>query len=402
MNDKKNFIWNFLGLSINSFNSLFFLIIINRINGGVDAGVFTYAFSLIGLIFYIGLFYTRAFQISNNKITNKEYIVHRSINCTLMVITTLVLCVIFNYDFYKSSIIILIGLYRMLEAFADVFYGILQSKDELYKAGRSMFFKGIIGILLFGIVDYITKDVRLACMSLVIVNLLGVIFYDILNSKKYITNEFKKESLKLIYRLSYPIFIYSFLNIYLVNATKYTLDFYDSAEIQNIFGIILMPGTVLSLCCQYILNPYLLKFNNYKDKKDYKSFNQLLFRIVFVIFGLGILAEVCAFLIGIPLLNFIYNIELSEYKLMLLVILIGATAYAIVGIFTALLTVLGKNTMQMFIYVISSIFAFIVSLVLVQSFNILGASIGYTLIMLLLLILYVIYYKYTLNKLDKE
>ena len=36
-NLKKNVIWNTLGLTFNSFNSLFFLIIINRING-IDDG----------------------------------------------------------------------------------------------------------------------------------------------------------------------------------------------------------------------------------------------------------------------------------------------------------------------------------------------------------------------------
>ena len=73
MNNKKNFIWNFLGLSINSFNSLFFLIIVNRINGGNDGGIFTYAYSLVCLTYFIGLFFNRPYQITNpDKYSNKE------------------------------------------------------------------------------------------------------------------------------------------------------------------------------------------------------------------------------------------------------------------------------------------------------------------------------------------
>ena len=35
----KNFIWNIVGTGLNSFNSLFFLIILKRINGMNDAGI---------------------------------------------------------------------------------------------------------------------------------------------------------------------------------------------------------------------------------------------------------------------------------------------------------------------------------------------------------------------------
>ena len=45
-NFKKNAIWNTIGITINSFNSLFFLIIINRINGVDIAGIFSFAFSV--------------------------------------------------------------------------------------------------------------------------------------------------------------------------------------------------------------------------------------------------------------------------------------------------------------------------------------------------------------------
>ena len=52
-NLKKNVIWNTLGLTFNSFNSLFFLIIINRINGIDDGGIFS---------FYNELFYRKEYS----------------------------------------------------------------------------------------------------------------------------------------------------------------------------------------------------------------------------------------------------------------------------------------------------------------------------------------------------
>ena len=44
-NTRKNTIWNIIGTTINAFSSLFFMIIVTRVNGVFDAGIFTFAFS---------------------------------------------------------------------------------------------------------------------------------------------------------------------------------------------------------------------------------------------------------------------------------------------------------------------------------------------------------------------
>ena len=398
-NEKKNFLWNAVGLSLNTFNSLFFMIIINRINSGKEAGIFTFAFSLVGMLYFIAIFYSRAFQVSNKKFSNKEYIIHRIINCILTLIISTLFVVICKYSFYKSMIILLITLFRVLEALADVFYGIEQVNGYLYKAGKSMFFKGIISIIVFLIIDIITKDVRLSCFGIIIINLFGILFYDIKNSKDYIENDIKMSNLISLYKKTLPIFIFSFLNIYLVNSTKYTLDFYDSAEIQNIFGIILMPGTMLSLCCQYILNPYLNKMSDFKKNNNFLDFNKLIAKISSYVILLGILGEIVCYLIGIPLLNFVYNIDLKQYKYLLLIIIIGAICYALVNIFSSALTILERNFIQMIIYIINSIFAFIISIILISNYKIKGAAIGYSIIMLLILITYILCYNKTMKDL---
>ena len=54
--EKKNFIWNALGLTFNSLNSMFFFVTAELINGVNDAGVFTYAFSLCCLFFVFSIY----------------------------------------------------------------------------------------------------------------------------------------------------------------------------------------------------------------------------------------------------------------------------------------------------------------------------------------------------------
>ena len=75
-NTKKNVIWNMIGTTANAFNSLFFMIIVTRINGLKDSGVFTLAFSLACLFCFIGNYEGRVFQVTDVKqdFSNKEYI----------------------------------------------------------------------------------------------------------------------------------------------------------------------------------------------------------------------------------------------------------------------------------------------------------------------------------------
>ena len=80
---KKNVIWNTIGVTLNSFNSLFFLIIINRINGIDDGGIFSFAFSLACLLFVIGIYAGRTYQVSDirDELNDSEYLAI-AIECT--------------------------------------------------------------------------------------------------------------------------------------------------------------------------------------------------------------------------------------------------------------------------------------------------------------------------------
>ena len=79
----KDFFWNTIGSLFNSFTSLFFLIIIVRINGVEKSGIFTFAFSTAVFFQIIGLYCGRPFQVTelNKKITDSDYVNSRYITC---------------------------------------------------------------------------------------------------------------------------------------------------------------------------------------------------------------------------------------------------------------------------------------------------------------------------------
>lgn len=400
---KRDFIWNLIGTSINSFNSLFFMIVINHINLKSEAGVFTYVYSLICLFFILATFYNRVYQISkSDKFSSKDFIFYRVLSSLLTILIVFLFSIINGYNLFKLSVIMLICLFRMIEAISDAIYGVLQYNGYLYKSGISLSLKGIIGLIGFTLVDYFTKSITLALVSLIVVNLALSYFYDYKNVKEYLNGKINFENILLIFKETLPIFIYSFLAMYVANICKYMLDYFDTAEAQNIFGIIFMPSTVIGLCSAYIVVPIITNLNDLLKKKKYSEFNKLVSKMMIILVGVGIIAIIGAYVLGIPVLNILYGMDLGNYKNLLLLVLVGATFYTLANVYSQVLVLLNVHKMQTLIYVVMSIVSTLICYFFISNYKLSGSVYSYVIFMFILLILYLILYFYTLIKRKSE
>ena len=184
-NISKNAIWNIIGITANSFISLFLLIIVTRINGVDTAGIYSFAFSVSLIFNMIGVYYGRVYQASDkSKISDYDFLVSKTITCLIMMIVTLAFILINRYDFNKSLIIFLLCVFQCVEAFIESIYAIIQKNDELYKVGISFTVKALISTIAFLVVDLITKDIALSSLSIIGVHTLTILLYDLPNLKK--------------------------------------------------------------------------------------------------------------------------------------------------------------------------------------------------------------------------
>lgn len=400
-NNTKNFIWNLIGTGINAFNSLFFLILITRINGVEDAGIFTFGFSTACLFFYIGIYSGRIFQVTEKEdISSLEFIVSKSITCLCMLIVSILFVLFNHYSLLKGGIILLLCIYKMLEAFSDVFYGILQKKELLYKTGISLTIKNIVNLILLFVIDKITNNVILSILSIIIFNLLVLIFYDIKESLKYIdfNKKIKKENIIKILKNGFYPFLASFLSLYIINTPKYAIDNFLKDNVQTIFGIIVMPATVVSLFAQFIVYPFLNNINKFIKNKEIDNLKKLVFKILLIVGIFGILSAIIAYFFGIPVLSFIYGVELRNYKNCLIIILIGAIFTAFVYILSSVLISIRTLKHQVIIYCVIAIISYFISNLFVKKMAVMGASISYFVSVFLLYILFYGLYKIVLKK----
>ena len=387
----KNFIWNIVGTTLNAFNSLFFLIIVTRVNGLEDAGVFSIAFSTACILYVIGVYSGRIFQVTDvTDIKDKEFVINRIITSFSMIVLVLFFVLIRGYNYYKSVIFVLLCIYKAIESFSDVLYGVFQKNNSLYKVGVSYTIKAILSVTTFITINIITKNLIISILSMNIICILVTILYDVLNANKLYDRKcnIKIKNVFKIFKTGFFTFAIAFLGVYLLNAPKYAIDNYLSENIQAVFGIIIMPATVMGLIAQFIIHPYLNTFLEYHKSNKYKELKKLMYRIIIFIFAIGIFCAAIAYLLGTPVLGFIYNVNLSQYSVHLLVILISATFYTAAGIISPILITMRYTFIQFIIYIATSVIALISCNMLVKTYDIMGAVIAYFITMFCYFILF--------------
>lgn len=404
-NLKKNFILNSIGAVLYSFTSLFYMIIATRIVGTNDAGLFTFAFSTANLLQVVGIYAGRAYQVTENKenITDSDYFYNRIISCSFMLIIGLLFYFLEGYAVFKIGIILLLIVYKMLDAFAEHYYAILQKNDDLYKVGISLIIKGVLGVVLFLLINILTKNIFLACISLVILNLIVTFTYDYFNSRKVkqVITKFNLKNVISIYLAGFWIFIQTFLMQYILNASRYSIDKYFADDYQTIFGIILMPASLMILVSQFIIQPYLIRIKDYISKKEFNCLNKLILKICIFILLIGALSLVAAYFLGIPILELVYNLNLKDYKTELLIIIMASIIYSISFILNNALIALRKTLAPAICYLIVAVIEFFLVNYLVIKYVLFGASISYFISMLLILIIYILIYFVAIRK-DKQ
>lgn len=401
-NDKKNVIWNIIGASANAFNSLFFAIVVTRIYGINDAGIFTYCYATACLLYMIGVYEGRTFQVTDisNKNSDTDYIYHRIITCAIMMIVTLMFTIIKGFEPYKLGIFVTLCLFKCIEAFAESIYAIVQKNKQLYKVGISMFIKSVIALVLFTIINLITKNLLIACISIVIVNIVFLILYDFKNIKeiRITRTKISKKSIINLFKIGFFTFALTFLGNYLINVSRYAIDDKLTDDMQTIFGIIIMPASLMGLLGQYIIQPALIKISKYIKDKNYTNLRNIFMKLIGINFALGVLIVICAYILEVPILEIIYGIELKPYFIEMIIIVVGSILYSLSTILSAILIAMRKTGMQTLMYFITAIVSTIMAYTLVVNIKIKGASITYFFTMFIISTLFLIYTIYNLRK----
>lgn len=401
---KKNFLWNTIGVFTTSLTSLIYLMILTNFTNLETAGIFAFAFSLACLAITIASFGGRTYQVTDvkNELTPFTYIFSRYSTVIFSGIAVLIFSVVKDYN--NLTIIVILSCFKFMEEISDVYFGIIQKAGKLYIVGISMFLKSLINVLLFFAIIYFTSSLLYAVLILLLNNFLFTYLVDRRYARKSNTWNWKVDKRQVItyFKKNLPICLYAFLTMYITSASKYAIEDHLTSSVQAIFNILMMPATVMVLISGFIMNPLLVSLANLFNSNKYLELNKMIFKILLFILGIGLLGIIGAYLLGIPLLNFIYGINLNEYLVDLILIIIGSILFAITVVFANIFIIVRKTVSQVVVSFILSIIALLISETLVLNYGIHGGVYSYLLTMMLRFIFYCILFIYIYKKIKKE
>lgn len=363
-NLRKDYIWNTIGVVFQSLISPLLLIVVTRINGIDQSGMFSFAFSVSIIFLTFGLWGGRTYQVSDIKrrFSNKSYVLVRVLLAVAMLVGSIVFVVLNGYDITKSLLLIGLVLMKASESIADAYYGVLQTNGKLYKTGISLTLKTLLGFAAFMVVNVLTNNVLTSTVALIAAYMVILFAYDIPSASKFgpLNVQLRELSTHLretrrILVVCFPVFIIAFLSTFALNIPRYFIDVYHNQDI-GYFGIIAMPITLIALFISFVLQPNIVRLSElYDDNKGRATYGAQVLKIMSYVVAAGLAILVGTAIIGVPALSIVFGKDFSPYYAALLLIVAGGIISALVAVFVNMLIVMRSFKAPMYVLLLTDI-----------------------------------------------
>ena len=296
--EKNCVFWNMISSGLNSVVSMVLLWVVTRVNGVVDAGIFSLGFSTSQMMLTIGNYGMRNYQVTDirDKYSMRVYLASRVLTNVIMMVIVIGFVGLEGYTFEKAVITILLSLLKATDAFDDVYGGYYQKKGRLDVSGKLMSLRIILYVIGFCVCLILSNDLIIGCLAAIIIS--SITLSTLVASTRQIAilekPEFNWKKITLLLKECFPLCISAYLLIYMGNAPKYAIDTYLDASEQAYFTYLFMPCFVINLFVGFILQPLLVRLSKSWLHKEYRKFLKIcgmIFAVALVIAGFIVVAE---------------------------------------------------------------------------------------------------------------
>ena len=380
---RANTFWNIVGSFIFAFTTIALTALTKMAVGASLAADFTMAFTTAQLFLTLGYFEIRTFQVTDivNKYSFQEYYTFRIITSFCMALAGIGYIIFRQETGTRAIVIFLMCIYKMMDGIADVFEGEFHKDGRLDIAGKSLSFRTVVSATSYIVIIFITRNIVIASLAAVIMAVLSFAVFDLVFIKKFAVRKlvYHKTNIKKLFGDTFLLFIGSFMFQYIVASSKYAVDTaVKRGQIQNevlyAFGAVYLPVSVISLASSFIFKPMLTTLAVRYHEKQYKQYKKM---IALLLLGLCLLTLVCiagAYVLGVPVLSVLYDVDLTPFKVDLLILIFSGGFNAAVVVLYYSLTVMRRQKYICVGYSVIFVAAFILPSIMTTKFGTVGAA----------------------------
>ena len=371
------------------------LLIVVRICGDVEGGIFSMGYAIAQLMLTIGVFESTTYFATDaaDRFSYEQYLAFKIITCTLMVIVSVFYVMSFGFDGHKAAVAYALCAFRLFEALSQYWFGAFQKLERLDIGGFSTVWRSVIAIALFACILIVNGDVVLATVLASISEAVWIAAYDIPRLHKIVKigkPDFTPTVQARILWACLPMFISSFLAAYLNNVSKYAINEVGTEQMQTVFNVLFMPAFVINLFLIFFMRPSLTTLAKHWLRREFAPFARIIARLLGIAAIITLVVVALCALVGIPLLELFYGIDLTGYLYALLVVMLGGGLLSASNVFYNGLVVIRTQHTVVIGYIVAIAVAVLIATPLVSTQGVMGACVAYTIACATLLVAFAI------------
>lgn len=406
--DAGNFLWNAVGGVLNAGQSVFLLIVITRVCGLEAAGIFSIAFATGNLFLYLGNYGVRNYQVSDlsEKYSFHDYLRHRLCTVLLMLAAAAVYTAwsakTGNYSHYKTACVLAMCACKAVDCLEEVFEGRYQQKGRLDRSGKLVTFRLLVSIGGMIAVLLVTRDLLTAVWWGVFLAAAAsaLIIWRYRETAAFERTAFSFSGIVGLMRECFPVCAANFLSFYLINEPKYAIDTAMDETAQACYNFIAMPVFVIQLLNMFLYQPMLIRMTASWENGRRKEFLGYFGRICGALALISVPILLAAWILGIPVLSWLYATDLSALRTELLLIMTGGIFLAFNGFYCAVLTIMRKQKEIPLTYLAGAVLSLAATPAMVRENGIIGAVLSFVLVMAAVTVLLTARFAFALRNKD--
>lgn len=374
-----NFSWNFIGSIVYAFSQWIVLIIIAKFGTVEEVGIYSIGMALTAPIIMFTDLQLRSIQATD---TDSIYFFRHYFALRILgnITATVILLIILSMDFYnvyKSFIILLVFLSKVLDSFSNVLYGQFQKNERMDFIGLSRTIKGIITIFVVFISYSFTRDLFISLVAMNISWFFIFLLFDLRNLRKFslrMKPDFDWQKLMKLVKLALPLGVAILIISLNINIPRIFVERVLGDKAFGYFAAMLyfmVAGETLINAVGQAIAPRLARM--YKKKKK-AQFKIVILKSLCVAFSIGFIGISIAYLFGEYILTIVYGLGYSNYNKILVLIMIAATFNFGSAISGYAITAMRKFRIQPYLGVIWLIVSLSLSFLLIPTYGLVGAA----------------------------
>ena len=378
----RDYLWNTAASLMTSLATVVMLLVVTRTAGIRAAGVYSLAIAVGQQFQTLGMYEVRTYHVTDlrHRFTFGTYLATRIVTVALMLAGIVGYAMVSGDGGSDVLLIVLVASLRVFDAFEDVYVCELQRVGRLDLGGRACFWRALSTTASFSGMLVATGNLLVSTVVSLVVSLVVMVGVYLPPSRGLfpLRPTWDPRRVGQVLLACLPLFLASFISMYLSNAPRFAIDRYLDPTQQGYFAILFMPAVTINLMSLVIFRPLLTRMAGLWVQGDRPGFRAVVNRGLLATAGAFVVVGLVTYVAGVPILGLVFGKDVSAFSVELMVLVGGGAMNAASVVLYYALTTVRLQNLVFAGYVLAAGAITLLCVVLVPQGSLLGASVAYT------------------------